>query len=434
MKMKNVVKLIALNLMLVMILGILPCGLGASARRDIATMTMSTNNPSWGHFEVVFVTYDENGSHESRGVSNIIPSFSIMPNYELFLLARPSDSYAFERWEVLSGTVTGSDDWNLNPYVTIMSSGDVSIRAVFERYYTVEVSTDDQRSIYSPRSYPDQPRAGRTVTLCGTPPELCVIKHWEVVSGMDIDRIYPADATIDPPDLGPYIGPPIYEGCWQTFVMPSNDVVLKAVYQEIPTRDYSSWALAEIIKAMDLKLIPDILLKPYSEYTRPITRAEFAAVSVKVYEALSGTTASPSATNPFSDTSDIEILKAYNLGITMGTSASLFSPNDLLSREEAATMLTRVFKRVTMSGWTLAEDSKFTLSYNKTSTFADDNRISDWAKDSVYFMTAKGIIQGTGNNKFSPRAITSEEKAEGSANATREQALAIAVRMVENLK
>jgi hypothetical protein len=44
-----------------------------------------------------------------------------------------------------------------------------------------------------------------------------------------------------------------------------------------------------------------------------------------------------------------------------------------------------------------------------------------------------GIINGTGNNNFSPKAITPEEQAQNYASATREAALAIAVRMVEKL-
>jgi hypothetical protein len=48
-------------------------------------------------------------------------------------------------------------------------------------------------------------------------------------------------------------------------------------------------------------------------------------------------------------------------------------------------------------------------------------------------MAANKIILGD-NNKFMPRATTSDEEAKGYAQATREQALIIAVRMVENLK
>ncbi len=64
----------------------------------------------------------------------------------------------------------------------------------------------------------------------------------------------------------------------------------------------------------------------------------------------------------------------------------------------------------------------------------DEIQASDWAKDSVYFMAANGIINGIGNNKFAPKNVTSADEANSYANATREQALLIAVRMVENLK
>jgi hypothetical protein len=194
----------------------------------------------------------------------------------------------------------------------------------------------------------------------------------------------------------------------------------------------SDWAKPEIEKADALGLIPESLQG--ADLTKPITRAEFAAVSVKAYEALSNGKAIPAVNNPFTDCNDVEVLKAYNVGITGGTSATTFDPDTLLNREQAATMLTRVFKKVSLAGWTLATDGDFTLSYTKPAPFADDNDISDFAKDSVYFMAANGIITGTGNNMFSPKAVTDAQKAQGYAQATREQALIIAVRMVENLK
>jgi hypothetical protein len=49
-------------------------------------------------------------------------------------------------------------------------------------------------------------------------------------------------------------------------------------------------------------------------------------------------------------------------------------------------------------------------------------------------MVANGIINGVGNNNFAPKATTDAEEAQNYASATREQALMIAVRMVENLK
>lgn len=176
-----------------------------------------------------------------------------------------------------------------------------------------------------------------------------------------------------------------------------------------------------ISKADKLGLIPKTL--EGTDLTADITRAEFAAIAIKVYENLSGKAAIPAITNPFTDTKDVEVLKAYNIGIVNGTSATTYSPNDLLNREQAVAVLTRVFKKISIQNWTLSTDNQFALPYESTTLFADDTDISDWAKESIYFMVANGIINGVGNNKFAPKNVTS-----------REQALLIAVRVVENLK
>ena len=188
----------------------------------------------------------------------------------------------------------------------------------------------------------------------------------------------------------------------------------------------SDWAVSELKKAEALGIIPESLLN--ADLTKGINRAEFAAVTVKLYEYLSGEEAFIKQ-RPFTDTQDEYVLKAYALGITTGTSNTTFSPNDLLDREQAATMLARVYKLYTMKGWSIKKDANFPLKYENTNKFADDSKISDWAKDSVYFMAANGVINGIGDNKFAPTNITEAEKKSGYANATREQALLIATRM-----
>lgn len=191
----------------------------------------------------------------------------------------------------------------------------------------------------------------------------------------------------------------------------------------------SDWAKEELKKAEEMDLIPEALLT--EDLTGDITRAEFAAVSVKLYEKISGETAEESD-NPFTDTDDEYVIKAYNLGITTGTSETEFSPENLLNREQAASMLTRVYKKVTLKDWSIDKDADFTLEYEQPEKFSDDELISDWAVDSVYFMASKGIIKGIGDNKFAPKNITEEEKASGYANASREQAIIMAVRMAES--
>lgn len=197
----------------------------------------------------------------------------------------------------------------------------------------------------------------------------------------------------------------------------------------------SEWAKNELEEAAALGLIPDRLKG--ADLTAPITRAEFAAVSVKCYEALTDMKAEPYAPNPFTDTTDAEVLKAYNIDVTNGTSPATFSPEELLNREQAATMLTRLYKKIAIDGWTLETDGNYAGTfrgmYETPAPFADDKNISGWAKDSVYFMKAKGVIDGVGGNKFAPRATTESEEATGCAQATREQAILIAKRMVQKL-
>ena len=195
---------------------------------------------------------------------------------------------------------------------------------------------------------------------------------------------------------------------------------------------YSAWAADTLQTAEKADLIPDSLKG--TDYTKPITRAEFAAVSVKLYEALTGVKTTPAPDSTFADTKDIEVLKAYNVGITAGVSADKFDPDTILSREQAATMMTRVLKAAYIPGWTLQTDDDYTLTFTQPAQFSDDLKISDWAKPSVYFMVAKGVIVGIGNNTFAPRAATPAEQTSNYGTATCEQAITIAVRIIENVK
>lgn len=194
----------------------------------------------------------------------------------------------------------------------------------------------------------------------------------------------------------------------------------------------SEWATYELFDAYQNNLVPDVLID--KDLALPIYRDEFAAAAVKLYEALSETAAPAASSNPFTDTADPEVVRAYQLGIVNGTGAGLFSPRAKLNRQEAATMLTRVYKKAKLAGWTLETDSQYPLDYQKPAPFADDAKIDDWAKDSVYFMAANGIIKGLGDNRFGPKNTTDAEAAANYANTSREQALIISVRSLKNLK
>ncbi|SCY44417.1 S-layer homology domain-containing protein [Alkaliphilus peptidifermentans] len=189
-------------------------------------------------------------------------------------------------------------------------------------------------------------------------------------------------------------------------------------YSQQGTKSYivSPWAEAEISKADSYGLIPASLKEV--DLRKSITREEFAELAVLLYEKATNKKASPASTNPFTDTKNPEILKAYNLGITTGTSASTFSPKESTDREQIATMLSRTIRIIEPEG---------DFSISDAPTFTDEKDISPWALEHVKFMSKTGIIKGT-DGKFMPKPITPEQKASGYAITTREQAIAMSVR------
>ncbi len=170
-----------------------------------------------------------------------------------------------------------------------------------------------------------------------------------------------------------------------------------------------TWAEEELAKAEEKELIPETIAE--KDYTKVITRKDFAAVVVKLYEAITQKVVEKATENPFTDTDDEYVLKAYALGITNGTSKTTFSPNAEITREQMATMLTRALTKAGI-------DTKVNM--DNTTLFVDDESLHDWGREAVYFMAKDEIIKGVGNNVFN---------ALGSAKI--EEAILIALRSVE---
>ena len=169
------------------------------------------------------------------------------------------------------------------------------------------------------------------------------------------------------------------------------------------------WAKDQVNEAIASGLVAGGLGE---DYRVNITRAQFAATTVKLYEAMSGEKAAPAAENPFTDTSDPVILQAAELGFVYGITDDTFAPGSLVTREQAAAMLSRVYTKL---GGEIPQVT--------ATSFTDDGGISSYAKSSVAFMAEKGIVSGKGENRFDPG---------GSASV--QEALSIALRMFKNLK
>lgn len=187
--------------------------------------------------------------------------------------------------------------------------------------------------------------------------------------------------------------------------------------------DASSWAEPQLKKANEQGLIPDIIKG--ADMTKPISREEFCELAVLLYEKVMKTSATPASPNPFTDTTNSQILKAYKLGITSGTSATTFSPKTLINREQCATMLFQTIKAI-------APAADYSITGVKD--FPDQANISSWAVNATKYMSKLGIIKGDESGNFMPKATTTEQTAAGYGMATREAAIIMAVRIFDTVK
>ena len=194
-----------------------------------------------------------------------------------------------------------------------------------------------------------------------------------------------------------------------------------AVKPETPvatTVTYSDWAAQDILDAVSYGYIygtdsgkPAVTDLLGSDYTKAITRAQFASIAVRLYETrlamdgIDGTIPVATGDDVFADSQSNEaIAKAYNLGILGGynsasTRAGIYvGPDDLITREQASTMLTRLMAK-------LDEDlgrSMLDRMTGVTLPFVDT--ISDWALDSVETVYKAGVMNGTSGTTFSAKS------------------------------
>lgn len=190
----------------------------------------------------------------------------------------------------------------------------------------------------------------------------------------------------------------------------SGEIIDNSYFYVRFTNMPSNWAIPEFVKYIDYGLGVDAALGNFSSN---ITRAEFAEVIVALYEGLTGEEVPYPDKNVFTDVSyHVDIMKAYNLGIVQGMSATTFAPNATITREQIAVMFYRTLQKAGVN-----------VRAGMAVNYTDKNAVSSWATDAVGFMSSEGIIGGVGNNMLNPKGT-----------ATKEQAIALVVRTFEKFK
>ncbi len=147
---------------------------------------------------------------------------------------------------------------------------------------------------------------------------------------------------------------------------------------------------------------------PESDFGASINREDFCQMAAALYNELTPYEENPfrgaesSATEKklpvFTDTTNTDVRKMAYLGVITGVGEGVFDPEGELTREQAATILSR-----------LAGVLKLDLPTG-AATFDDSGSVASWAKDAVGQMQKSGIMGGMGNNQFGPQGSYSWEQ------------------------
>ncbi len=172
-----------------------------------------------------------------------------------------------------------------------------------------------------------------------------------------------------------------------------------AIYSDAP----SEWALDEVNAAKSKGLV---IAEADQNYRSNISRRLFCAMVVNMVEKLSGETIEVTISNPFGDTDEAEVVKAYQLGIVKGVSETRFAPEDFITREQIAAMMMRGARKLDeLKGarYAYAPDSAAVV-------FADQGDISPWALEDIQTAYRLGIVRGIGENRIDPNGNTTVEQ------------------------
>ncbi|MBE7021187.1 MAG: S-layer homology domain-containing protein [Ruminococcaceae bacterium] len=170
-------------------------------------------------------------------------------------------------------------------------------------------------------------------------------------------------------------------------------------YDLMKNIDSSKWAYDYILECYELGFLEGITNISYKE---PVTREKFCEIIYNMLDKTMKPEWKKVSPNPFKDTVNEKIFSLYLEGIIKGKADGEFKPDDYLTREEAATIIDRIYKNGVLTG---------TGTTGVWLKFDDESEISDWALSGVQNACKQGIMLGVDANKFAPKDIYTTEQA-----------------------
>lgn len=147
---------------------------------------------------------------------------------------------------------------------------------------------------------------------------------------------------------------------------------------------YSTWFAPYYKEMQELGILPVSFTS--GDLTATITRGEMSELAVAAFEKATGNVIDElERTDYFSDTSDVNILKAYEYGIVSGYPDGTFRPNQTLTRQE--------FFKIIQN---FCQAAAYTSTRSKDlSSFSDSGEIDSWAREAAQLCVSNAFVEGT---------------------------------------
>lgn len=146
----------------------------------------------------------------------------------------------------------------------------------------------------------------------------------------------------------------------------------------------SDWAQKAVAAAENAEILPDGL---DGDLARDITRLDFCRIAIKTFEKCKEVEEVP-VDGTFTDTDSADVYALSAMGIISGRGNGVFAPQDRITREEAALILSRMAEQLNIEP------------ANRTIEFSDMPEGN--GADSVKKIVSLGIMRGMGDGKFAP--------------------------------
>ncbi len=184
----------------------------------------------------------------------------------------------------------------------------------------------------------------------------------------------------------------------------------------------SSWAKSDVRAAQAASLAPDTFAS--LDARTPISRAEFCAVALRLYEAERQTKVPRTKKVYFKDCKDPDVNTAYEMKLISGRGQDIFAPKDSVSRQDLCVILDNIRTKCEV------DKPKITVS---SKSFADSKELRSYAVSATEVMLSTGIMKGieATNSNDPEQSGQTVTLLQPQGTATREQSLIMANRFFD---